>query len=160
MDAYRSILLPVVEVKDLVEPFRRDGDWSSAYGVPAHLTIAGPWPLEVLLPSDALGELAAKLRGAAFQLASMGRLGTALCLYPNSDSPLPGLRKQCLEIVGVPDQLDSRWRIHMTVLRASDRPEVETAEEALGRALPIDCEVGGLLIAKMNDPASVSLESL
>lgn len=161
MEAYRSILLPVPEVEPLVDPFRRAGDWSREHGVPAHMTIAGPWSPETELPLATLGALARELRGTRFELGAVGPLGSALCLFPTDDAPLLAWRERALAAVGAADRLDDDWRLHLTVSRGG--PDLAWAEEAgraLSGALPITCEVRGLLIAAVDGAGNVTLRPL
>lgn len=159
MPEFQSILMPVAEAEALVEPFRRAGDWSSTYGIPAHMTIAGPWPLSVDLPLEALGLLSAAIRGTQYVLGTVGALGNAICLFPNDDNALLRWRTNVLEAVGVADALDEQWRIHLTVSRGSSRG-VSEIEEALGRVLPLSCEARGLLLVRMGGDSEVTVTPL
>jgi 2'-5' RNA ligase superfamily len=151
MPRFQSILIPVPEAEMAVEPFRREGDWSSAHGVPTHMTIAGPWPLSVSLPLDALVVLAAEARGLRFVLGEVGYLGDAISLFPEDDDKLLRLRAAFLDAVGTPDAIDENWRLHLTVCRGAT-PELRAEVEAsIGDTLPIACEVNGLLLAQMDD---------
>jgi len=161
MEGFRSILLPVPEAEALVDPLRRAGDPWRERGVPAHMTIAGPWPLEVELPRDELAGLARELRGTRFELATAGMLGDALCLFPAEDAALLAWRERVLRAVGVPDRLDDGWRLHLTVRRYEAAPaEVGEGASALERSLPIACTVGDLLIAEMDASGRVGLRPL
>ena len=151
MDAFRSILLPAPEVGRLVDPFRRQGDWAWSHGVPAHLTLAGPFPLGTALPRGALGELAAEIRGTSYELASVGMLGAALCLFPADDAPLLAWRDRVLALIGEPDRVDASWRPHLTVCRLDPATgDTGAISQALERSLPIACVAGGLLVAEMD----------
>jgi hypothetical protein len=159
MPRFQSILVPAAEVEDLVEPFRRDGDWSSAHGVPPHITIAGPWPLSVELPTRALEGLAAAIRGVRFVLSSVGTLGDAVCLFPGDDDELLRWRASILGAVGTPDAIDGSWRVHLTVCRGASE-DVATIEERIGENLPIACEAQGLVLAQMLGDSEVTIRQL
>lgn len=161
MDGFRSLIVPVPEVEALVDPLRRSGDPWRDRGVPAHLTLAGPWPLEVELPRDELAGPARELRGTRFELGTIGPLGGALCLFPTDDAALLAGRERILRAVGVPDLLDDAWRLHLTVRRHGAMP-IEAGEDvrSLERALPIACAVGGLTIAELDEGGRVSLRAL
>lgn len=161
MEGFRSILLPVPAAEPLVDPLRLTGDPWRERGVPAHMTIAGPWPLGVRLPHDELVELAEELRGTRFELATAGTLGDALCLFPADDAPLLAWRARALRAVGVRDRIDDGWRLHLTVRRYESAPG-EAAEGApeLERSLPIACAVGELAIAEMDDAGVVGVRPL
>jgi hypothetical protein len=61
--SFQSILLPVREADAIVDGFRVEGDWPRQHGIPAHLTLAGPWPLSHELPRERLAQLAAEAWG-------------------------------------------------------------------------------------------------
>jgi hypothetical protein len=161
MEGFRSILLPVPRAEPLVDPWRRAGDPWRERGVPAHITLAGPWPLEVELPRGELAEAARQLRGTRFELGTAGMLGDALCLFPAEDAALLAWRERALRAVGIPDRLDAGWRLHMTVRRyesgASDGKE---SARTLARSLPIACVVGELAIAEVDDAGTATLRPL
>lgn len=79
---FQSILLPVREVDALVDGFRIEGDWSRELGIPAHITLAGPWPLSHELPRERLSALAAVARGTRYRLDFIDMLGDARLLVP------------------------------------------------------------------------------
>jgi hypothetical protein len=158
VDGFRSILLPVPEADDLVDTFRREGDWSHRHGVPAHLTLAGPFSLSVALPPRALGELASELRGTGYELTSVGLLGSAVCLFPADDAPFLEWREQALRAVDAVDRIDDEWRVHLTVGRFdASTLEIDRIVRSLEEELPIACEVGDLLIAEVHGDGRVSL---
>jgi hypothetical protein len=160
-NGFRSIILPAPEVERLVDPFREAHDWWHRLGVPAHLTLAGPWPLETELPLGALAELARQLRGLRFDLGSAGRLGSALCLFPIDDRALTASRERIIRAVGVPDLVDEEWRLHLTVGRLGKDPmEADEVLSTLERGLPIACGVAAVLIAEMEGGQSVRLHPL
>jgi hypothetical protein len=160
MPRFQSILIPVREAEALVEPFRRDGDWSSAHGVPAHMTIAGPWPLSLRLPLQALRGLGVAIVGERYTLESVGTLGGAICLFCEDDRALLRWRASILKAVGVPDGVDGQWRIHLTVCRGPRDEPAGAVEEATGKALPLRCEVRGLLLAQMHSDSRVTVQPL
>jgi hypothetical protein len=88
----QSVILPVSEVELVVDGFRQAGDWSRRLGVPAHVTLAGPWPLEFELPVPALAAIAVAMRGTVFRLSRVDLLGDAICLLADDDAPLLKLR--------------------------------------------------------------------
>lgn len=160
MAPFQSILMPVPEAEATVGPFRRHGDWSSAHGVPTHMTIAGPWPLSLRLPARALAGLAAAIRGTPFVLGTVGTLGDAICLFPEDDRDLLRWRASILAAVGEADAVDEGWRLHLTVCRGATEETTTTVEEAIEEKLPIACEARGLLLARMDGEAGVSVRRL
>jgi hypothetical protein len=160
MHRFQSILIPVTEAEPLVGSFRRAGDWSSAHGVPSHLTIAGPWPLSLRLPLEDLGELAGAIQGIRYAFSTVGTLGDVVCLFPEDDGVLLRWRTAIIETVGTADALDEDWRLHLTVCRGATRAAVGAVEEAVGEALPLACEVPGLLLVQMLGDSDVTMRPL
>ncbi|HTA36172.1 MAG TPA: 2'-5' RNA ligase family protein [Solirubrobacteraceae bacterium] len=160
MPAIQSILIPVPEAEPLVEHFRRAGDWSSGHGIPAHLTIAGPWPLATRIPERALRELCSQIRGERYALSAIGTLGDALCLFPEDDRALVHWRERILTAVGTSDETDAGWRMHLTVSRGLAPPAVRTIEASIVPALPLHCEIDHLVIARRDADSRVTLQTL
>lgn len=156
----QSILIPSAEAEPIVAPFRRAGDWSSNHGVPAHLTVAGPWPLAVDLPLSALTDSCEAMLGERYVLDSVGMLGDAICLFAEDDAPLLRWRARILEIVGAPDRVDESWRIHLTVCRGLTQVAARDVRTAITRALPIACTVNELLLARMENDSLVTLRPM
>jgi hypothetical protein len=157
---FQSILIPVPEAEVLVEPFRRSGDWSRGYGIPAHMTIAGPWPLSLQLPLQTLTNLRAAIDGEPYSLTSAGRLGDAICLFPENDGALLRWREMFIAAVGDADEVNDEWRVHLTVCRALRQETIAAVEQAMAGALPLNCEVRGLLLAQMHGDSRVTVRPL
>jgi 2'-5' RNA ligase len=145
----QSIWLPVPEMDGLLDGFRREGDWSHGLGIPAHITLAGPWPLAAELPREALAEVADAARGTEFRLASVGMLGGAVCLLVEDELPLRELRWRLLAAADQGDALESAWRPHVTVCRDASEATLEAVREAVDPALPLDCAVGDLRLGRL-----------
>jgi hypothetical protein len=160
VSGFRSILIPAPEAEPIVAPSRQGGDWSSRHGVPAHLTIAGPWPLAVELPLQRLAGIRHAMHGERYVLDSVGALGDAICLFPRDGASLLRWRARILDAVGAPDQVDENWRIHLTVSRGASLAAARESETSIARALPIACVVGDLLLAEMRDGSLTSLRPL
>ena len=160
MPEFQSILMPVPEAEAIVGPFREDGDWSSAHGVSPHITLAGPWPLSLRLPTLALEDAAAAIRGTQFALAEVGALGDAICLFPEDDGKLLRWRASILSAVGAADAVDEKWRPHLTVCRGVNAETIQAVERAISPGLPLDCEVPGLLLAQLVGNGDVKMREL
>jgi hypothetical protein len=156
----QSILIPVPEAESLVSPFRHSGDWSSKHGVPAHLTIAGPWPLTTRVPVDRLGKLCSEIRGEQYELGTIGPLGDAVCLFPDDDRALLRWRRRILAVVGSGDETNESWRMHLTVSRGLTPPAMGAIEASIGLALPLHCKIDRVLIAQRHADSRVTLRAL
>ncbi len=157
---FQSILLPVREVDALVDGFRIEGDWSRELGIPAHITLAGPWPLSHELPRGRLSALAAAARGTRYRLDFIDMLGDAVCLFPSDDRPLQEWRSRLLDAIGAPDAVNPAWRLHLTICRDDSGDRVEAARAAVDHALPLGCEVREVCIARLVEPGRATVESL
>lgn len=160
MPAIQSILIPVPEAEPLVGSFRHSGDWSSGYGIPAHLTLAGPWPLSTRLPLEALRKLRAAMQGECYELGALGMLGDALCIFPGDDRALLDRRLSILAAVGAADDIDASWRMHVTVSRGLAPAAMRAIEASIAPALPLRCAIDGLLIARRHPDSRITLHAL
>jgi hypothetical protein len=160
MPGIQSVLMPVPEAEPIVGPFRHAGDWSSGHGIPAHLTIAGPWPLSTRIPLHPLRKLRSAMQGERYELGTVGTLGDALCLFPDDDRALLYWRERILSAVGASDDTDQSWRMHLTVSRGLAPSAVRAVEASIRPALPLHCEIDRLLIAQRLPSSRVTLRSL
>lgn len=149
----------VPEADALIDGFRLEGDWSRLLGIPAHLTLAGPWPLSRELPHEPLSRIAAEVRGARYQLDFTDTVGDAICLLPRDDEPLLGLRTRVLGVVGS-DEVSSDWRLHLTICRDESRNRLDSVRKEIEHALPLDCAVEGLYVARLIEPGHAVTEKL
>lgn len=158
--SFQSILLPVGEADAIVDSYRVEGDWSRQLGIPAHLTLAGPWPLSQELPHESLAALAAEARGTRYRLDSIDMVGDAVCLLPEDDRPLLNWRTRVLSAVGKPDPTSPAWQLHLTICRDESGDRLIAVRNAVGHALPLDCEVQDLCIARLVEPGRVVMKRL
>jgi hypothetical protein len=160
MRAFQSVLLPVSEAESLVDPFRREGDWSHVHGIPAHMTLAGPWPLSVEIAASDLARIAEAIEGEHYALSTVGMLGDSVCLFADDDAPLMRWRSRLLEIAGTPDRVDVDWRIHLTVCRGLRVEQIAEVVRTLEPMLPFSCHVEGLLLAQMLSESEVTVREV
>jgi hypothetical protein len=158
--SFQSIWLPVREVDALVDEFRVDGDWSRQLGVPAHITLAGPWPISRTLPDAKLAELATAARGTRYRLNSVEVLGDAICMLPDDGRPLTQWRERLVAAVDGVDAADPSWRPHLTICRSASRDSLKAIRKAVNHALPVNCVVRDLRLSRLVEPGLVSVESL
>lgn len=146
----QSVLIPVPAVDPLVERFRLDGDWSRRLGVPAHITLAGPFPLSTELPMERLAPVARSAAGMRFTLSEVSRIGDSICLLLADEEPLVKLRSELLKAVGAEPRADGEWPFHLTISR-SESISVTTVREALEPSLPPKCEINLLTLALLRE---------
>lgn len=147
----QSVLLPVPAADPLVDRFRLQGDWSRVLGVPAHVTLAGPFPLSLKLPIERLAALARDAAGTRFRLSEIGRVGDATCLLVADQEPLAALRGEMLDAIGRARQVDASWTFHLTVSRGASATQEAALREALRPSLPLECEVEEIVVAALRD---------
>jgi hypothetical protein len=131
----------VPEADPLVDDLRRGGDWSRRAGIPAHITIAGPWPSLSILPLRQLEAVARESLRTTFSLDRIDVLGNAVCLLPADQRPLQQWRRAILEVLGQADAADQPWRCHLTICRGSCAEQLAGLRERLSPSLPLECEI-------------------
>jgi hypothetical protein len=87
-------------------------------------------------------------------------LGDAVCLLPDDDRPLLNWRTRVLSAVGKPDAVSPAWRLHLTICRDEPGDRLVAVRNVVDHALPLDCEVRDLCIARMIEPGRAVTESL
>lgn len=142
----------------LVDHWRRSGDWSREVGVPAHVTLAGPFPISEELPFGPLAEMTRSARGTPFCLDEFGCLGDTACLLSSDEGPLLGIHEEAIEAIGQPHQrLDHR--LHLTITRGASEVDVGAMRAEIQPSLPLRCEVEDVLVAAY-DEGHLTLVSL
>lgn len=145
----QSVLIQVPEADPLVDPFRLEGDWSRHLGVPAHITLAGPYPLSAELPKQVPARIAQRAKSIRFTLSGVGRVGDSTCLLVADEKPLAALRGEYLDAIGGEEQTDRTWKFHLTISRGASAAAESLIREALEPSLPLECEVGELSLATL-----------
>jgi 2'-5' RNA ligase len=126
--------------------------------VPAHVTLAGPFPLSEDLPFGPLAEVARRAAGTPFTLDEFGSLGDVACLLSSEEGTLVGIREEAVQAIGRPRQrLDHRF--HLTIARGASEVEIGAMRAEIRPSLPLRCEVENVLVATYEDDA-LSLVSL
>ena len=124
-------------VGDEVEQIRLAGDWSARLGVPAHITLLGPF-----LPAEEItAEVLRRVRDIfASQppipvvLAELHLLGTAACLIPDAFSPFISLSRELQAISRGPTVGATH---HLTVARDCTEATLERLRDRLRPLLPV-----------------------
>jgi 2'-5' RNA ligase len=145
----QSIILPVPEADPLVDRFRREGDWSRRLGVPAHITLAGPFPLSLEMPKERLAAIARRAAGVPFTLGELGRLGDATCLLLAESEPLGALRSELVGALGMNRRTEETWPLHLTISRKGGAREA-ALRAALEPSLPLECRIAGVALAVLH----------
>jgi 2'-5' RNA ligase len=150
-NSIRSVLLRVPAADPLVDRFRLAGDWSRRLGVPAHITLAGPFPCSQALPMPLLAALAQRAAGIRFELAEVGRVGDATCLLVADERPLTRLRSELLDALGAAPRSEAALPLHLTIARGDSAAAEVALRQALEPHLPLACEVGEIAVAALCD---------
>jgi hypothetical protein len=154
--ALQALVLPVPEAEGLVDDFRRHGDWSRRVGIPAHITLGGPWPLEPDLPAAELKAVSAEGLDTSFSLDRVETLGSAVCLLPSDPRTLEQYRDRLLASVGLPDVTDRRSRIHLTICREASAELLADVRKALEPALPLRCRTDRVRLVRFSAAGTLS----
>jgi hypothetical protein len=146
----QSLLVPVPAADPVVDPFRRKGDWSWGVGAPAHITLAGPFPLSEKLPVGPLVEVAGHAVGTRFRLDEFGRVGDAACLLLSDEGPLLELQRKVMETLGRTPRAGAR-RLHLTIGRRDSEAAFDRMRAEMESVLPVPCEVDDILVARLDN---------
>jgi hypothetical protein len=142
-----TLVVPVPEAESAVEYWRERYDWSASLGVPAHITVLGPF----LPPSrigndvlDRLTSLCSRLPRVRFRLAGVELLQGVTCLTPHPAEPFRVMT----------EVLEAEWpeaargvtgvMHHLTVAR--DISVFEKVRAELAKIVPIDAEARELVL--------------
>jgi hypothetical protein len=128
--------------------------------MPAHITVAGHWPVHLELPTGVLSQLSARVAGTPLVLDRVDALGDTICLLPADDAMLLALRQAILNAVGVPDAKDAGWRPHLTVCRGSSASRLREVRTELATCLPIRSVLDGLAIVRVPHAGRVTFTQL
>ena len=139
-----TLIVPLPLTDQVVAPIRAEHDWSAGRGVPAHITLFGPFVSPAEVTSDLLGGLRELFELEAAPLLSFGelrRLKDVACLLPAKIQLLARLTGSVGRLR--PDLTQTVRRYHLTVARACDdalfahvtaelQPHLPLAEQATG----------------------------
>ena len=146
-DGITSLLAVATGLEHVLGPYAAE-NWSHRAGIPAHVTVAGPWPsAAVPAPRAVFARLAASAAPRTLVFRRLGLLGDAVCLFPDPAPWLDRCRAQAIAAVGTPDGTDARWRPHLTLARLAEATEAAVA--ALAGRLPValPCRVDDAALA-------------
>ena len=159
-EPFQSVVTLVPEAERVVADYRARGDRWTQQGVPAHITIAGPWPLAVAIPSKDLSRVAEAFSGKRYRLDRLGMVGDTLCLLLSDEAPLLAVRERVIELVGAADAVDAAWRFHLTIARFPQDDLAEEVRREVSPLLPLLCTLRGLRLARLLEDARVTVTQL
>lgn len=114
-----TLIAPLPRANRVLAPVRLEHDWSARRGVPAHVTLFGPF----VPPAEMTPELLERLRelfvheaALRISLDRLGRLGDTACLFPDAWHALAGVTERLGRLR--PDLRQRVRRYHVTVARA------------------------------------------
>jgi 2'-5' RNA ligase len=136
-----TLIAPLSRADQVVTAIRSEHDWSARRGVPAHLTLFGPF----VSPGEVTPDLLDRLRGLfereaapRISLNQLHRLGDAACLLPEETQPLTALTDRLGRLRR--DRHQRAQHHHVTVARQCDDALFVRLSAELKPHLPlIDC---------------------
>jgi hypothetical protein len=157
-------VVPVPWAEPVVGAWRAQHDWAARLGVPAHITIMGPFLKPASIDPDVSRRLAA-IFGAiqkplSFSLSRLERRGDVAFLVPTPNNPFERLsaaiREEWPELRPYGDAFD-QVRFHLTVARGCDRPLFVKLIRAVEQQLPLSGAVREAMLVVQNSPGAVSM---
>ena len=121
-----------------VEKVRSTRDWSARLGVPAHITILGPFlPPEEITKNvlERMRTVFADVRPIPVVLGELRLLGTTACLMPQSVGPFVRLSQE-LEALSQ-HRMQVAGEYHLTVARESNPNDLRRLRVSLEPLLPL-----------------------
>jgi 2'-5' RNA ligase len=143
-----TLVVPVPEADSAVEHWRKRYDWAASLGVPAHITLLGPFLPPGRISQDVLDRLASlcsRLPRVRFRLASVELLQGVTCLTPHPADPFR-LMSEVLEAEWPEAEQSAGVRKvhHLTVAR--DISVFEEVRTELAQIVPIEAEARELVL--------------
>ncbi len=142
--ARTTLVVPVPAAEDAVGRWRAAYDRWAKKGVPAHVTVQGPFLPPERVDDQVLARLEALLRDAGsrpFSLTAARRLPGIVYLAPESDEPFARLTqllaREWPELPGYGGGIRSVGRYHLTVARTLSPLTARAAARAIQPFLPI-----------------------
>lgn len=124
-------------VGEEIERIRLAGDWSAHLGVPAHITLLGPFLPAEEVTTEVLGgmrDIFATHHPIPVVLTELTLLGTAACLVPDCVSPFVSLSRK-LQVISQRPAVGATH--HLTLARDCTEAAVERLRGRLGPLLPV-----------------------
>jgi hypothetical protein len=132
-----TIIAPTPWVPGEVEALRAELDWAARLGVPAHITLLGPFIEPAAIDADVHRRLETVLRAHAPIMVSLDRLeliGDVACLLPGDTRAIAAVQSALHREW---PELEPRSLQHVTVARELNRSGFEAVIERIEPMLPL-----------------------
>ena len=139
MVSMAGVCLPLPEAEPLVDPFRREHDWTYEAGLSAHVTVRMPFPSEFLLEPQTVSSVIDEFLPMEVVLARLEDREGGLVVLVEPDAQLRRLTNAIGDAcTGLPPHREGqRFAYHVTVVRTGD-PEIRNdAAKAIETRLPL-----------------------
>jgi hypothetical protein len=143
-----TLIVPIPEAEQAVGRWRERYDWSARVGVPAHITVLGPFlPPELITDSviKRLTSICSDLPRIELKLEGPALLESTVCLTPNPREPfelMTRLLEHEWQELGRGGSQDEKRLHHLTVARNPE--EIRELSLELGPSLPIEARADEL----------------
>jgi 2'-5' RNA ligase len=141
-----ALALLVAEADEVVRPWRLAYDPSTTLGVPAHITVLGPFIPEPELTKatyDTLASIGARTAPLALSFERLGRFPHVLWLDPTAAACLPLFQAVHGQWPDLPPYGDAALPVvpHLTITRTADEPTMDHVAAQVRAALPFQARV-------------------
>jgi hypothetical protein len=154
-----TLVAPVPEAEPLVAAWRARYDWAAARGVPAHITLLGPFLPPGRMAPDVVAQLDGLFADCApfsFAFVDVRLIGEAVCLVPEPVAPFERLtsllQRRFPEAPRYGDALEGPV-YHLTVARRSSL--LDNIRSELLASLPLHAVVSEAHLLEQNGDADV-----
>ncbi len=133
-----GICVPLPEADPLVEPWRREHDWTHRGGLPAHVTVRMPFPSDIPLGPETLAGVVDAFLPIEVVLRRLENRAGALVILVEPDAGLRSLTHAIGDACRAlpPHRGGQSFAYHITTLRTAAPALINTAAKAIERELP------------------------
>jgi hypothetical protein len=154
-----TILAPVPFAGEAVESIRREWDWSASLGVPAHITLLGPFlhPNEITsIVIERLEKLVSDCTAIAIELDRLALIGHTACLLPRDGRAVAELSAHLERAWPAVRGRDSQ---HVTLARGVETMSFERLANLVEPLLPLAGSINRVELLVRRDGANAVRES-
>jgi hypothetical protein len=151
MPAMTTIIAPTPFVGAEIEAIRGEHDWSAELGVPAHITLLGPFLDPDAITSrvlDRLESAVAEHRAIPITFERLELVGDVACLLPASGSRIAALQAA---LHATWPHLQARELQHVTVARSLSMEDFDRIARRVAPFLPTSGVVDEILLVASRD---------